>query len=61
MCVTEDHLPIRWDCGTRLARDSQQRAIRRRVTLPFSSDYLTYHVSLLYCTSRDHHGLEPLA
>jgi hypothetical protein len=36
--VTEDHLSFRWDCGTRPARHNRQRAIRRRVTLPFSSD-----------------------
>jgi hypothetical protein len=47
ICVTEDHLPFRWDCGTRPALYSLKQAIRRRATLPFSSDLPDVHY--LYC------------
>ena len=40
--MTEDHLSFRWDCGTRAAEHNRQRAIRRRMTLPFSSDLSSY-------------------
>ncbi len=33
-CVTEDHLPIRWNYGTRPAKYWHWRAIRRRNPFP---------------------------
>jgi hypothetical protein len=36
-CVTEDHLPIRWNHGTRPAKYWHWRAIRRCNSLPFLS------------------------
>jgi len=54
--VTEDHLPFRWDCGTRPARHNPRRAIRRRATLPFCSNCPNCLAFVLRRTSRDHAG-----
>ncbi len=37
-CVTEDHLPIRWNYGTRPANYWHWRAIRRRNPIPSLSN-----------------------
>jgi len=37
-CVTEDHLPIRWNHGTRPAKYWHWRAIRRRNPFPSLSN-----------------------
>jgi len=37
-CVTEDHLPIRWNYGTRPAKYWHWRAIRRRNPFPSLSN-----------------------
>ncbi|TDW24327.1 hypothetical protein EV650_3206 [Kribbella kalugense] len=49
-CVTEDHLPIRWNYGTRPAKYRHWRAIRRRNPIPSLSNnnyrYFNYELLL---------------
>lgn len=56
-CVTEDHLPIRWNYGTRPAKYWHWRAIRRRNPFPSLS-----RTTATYCDFNcdfDSSSLEP--